>query len=131
VRTQEPERVFKPAATKRENNDGWTVHAVSNSSANGSPPPVDNSRSIGGTGNAFNKNANKRSGNCCVCGEAGHFSRDRKKATASDQNSSMSAEDARQARGISAADSPADVCMRSKVNGMPTFALLDTGITDA
>lgn len=39
----------------------------------------------------------------------------------------MSAEDARQARGISAADSPADVYMRLKVNGMPTFALLDTG----
>lgn len=42
--------------------------------------------------------------------EAGHFARDRKKVMTSDQNSSMNAENARQARGITAADSPADVC---------------------
>jgi predicted aspartyl protease len=67
----------------------------------------------------------KRSRNCFVCGEPGHFARDHRsvdgpKSVATDGPTG-------QARGITASESPAEVYLKVKLNGRVTFALIDTG----
>jgi hypothetical protein len=77
-----------------------------------------------GNGSRVTWNA-KRSRNCFVCGEPGHFARDH---TSVDGPKSVATDGPTgQARGITALESPADVYLKVKLNGRMTFALMDTG----
>jgi hypothetical protein len=69
----------------------------------------------------------RRFGNCYICNEPGHHARDHKSMNANVPKSATTDGPTSQARGISTAESPADVYLKVKLNGMITFALMDTG----
>jgi predicted aspartyl protease len=69
----------------------------------------------------------RRFGNCYICNEPGHHARDHKSMNETAPKSATTDGPTSQARGISTAESPADVYLKVKLNGRITFALMDTG----